>query len=138
MHLINLIVNYLYRKYGVPLHNFFENWTRGTSHLNAIFWNQILLFPDGSVTDFQKYKAKRALLGAVTGQGGAAAAGGGAAGGGGAGPGGILGRLAMGKLAAFSGGGMDPLTAYKMFGEKDHCFVIFQFMCILYIDMLQE
>ena len=36
MHLINLIVNYLYRKYGVPLHNFFENWTRGTkctSHL---------------------------------------------------------------------------------------------------------
>ena len=34
MHLINLIVKYLYRKYGVPLHNFFENWTRGTSHLN--------------------------------------------------------------------------------------------------------
>ena len=32
MHLINLIVNYLYRNYGVPLHNFFENWTRGTSH----------------------------------------------------------------------------------------------------------
>ena len=34
MHLINLIVNYLHRKYGVPLHNFFENWTRGISHLN--------------------------------------------------------------------------------------------------------
>ena len=37
MHLINLIVNYLYRKYGVPLHNFFENWTRGTSHLNECY-----------------------------------------------------------------------------------------------------
>ena len=24
MHLINLIVTYLYRKYGVPLHNFFS------------------------------------------------------------------------------------------------------------------
>ena len=35
MHSINLIVNYLYRKYGVPLHNFFENLTRGTSHLNT-------------------------------------------------------------------------------------------------------
>ena len=34
MHLINLIVIYLYKKYGVPLHNFFENWTRGISHLN--------------------------------------------------------------------------------------------------------
>ena len=33
MLLIYLIVNYLYRKYGVPLHNFFENWTRGISHL---------------------------------------------------------------------------------------------------------
>ena len=33
MLLIHLIVNYLYRKYGVPLHNFFENWTRGISHL---------------------------------------------------------------------------------------------------------
>ena len=33
MHLINVIVNYLYRKYGVPLNNFFENWTIGTSHL---------------------------------------------------------------------------------------------------------
>ena len=36
MLLIYLIVNYLYRKYGVPLHNFFENWTRGISHLNII------------------------------------------------------------------------------------------------------
>ena len=36
MHLINLIVNYLYRKYGVLLHNFFENWTKGTSHLNKL------------------------------------------------------------------------------------------------------
>ena len=35
MLLINLIVNYLYRKYGVSLHNFSENWTRGKSHLNA-------------------------------------------------------------------------------------------------------
>ena len=34
MHLINLIVNYLYRKFWEPLHNFFENWSRGTSHLN--------------------------------------------------------------------------------------------------------
>ena len=33
MLLIYLIVNYLYRKYGVPLHIFFENWTRGISHL---------------------------------------------------------------------------------------------------------
>ena len=35
MLLIYLIVNYFYRKYGVPLHNFFENWTRGISHLNC-------------------------------------------------------------------------------------------------------
>ena len=34
MHLINLILNYLYRKYGLPLHNIFENETKGTSHLN--------------------------------------------------------------------------------------------------------
>ena len=33
MFLINLMVNLLYRKYGVPLHNFFENWTRGISYL---------------------------------------------------------------------------------------------------------
>ena len=34
MHYINLIVNYLKRKYGAPLHIFFfKNWTRGTSHL---------------------------------------------------------------------------------------------------------
>ena len=34
MYFINLIVIYLYRKYGVPLHNCFgENWTRVTSHL---------------------------------------------------------------------------------------------------------
>ena len=37
MHLINLIVNYLYRKYGVPLHIFFSrNLIRGTSHLNEL------------------------------------------------------------------------------------------------------
>ena len=30
VHLINLIVNYLYTPYGVPLHNSFENWTRCT------------------------------------------------------------------------------------------------------------
>ena len=36
MYLINLIENYLYRKYTVPLHNFFfENWSRGTSRLNG-------------------------------------------------------------------------------------------------------
>ena len=35
MHKTNLIVNYLKRKYGVPLHNFFKNWTRGTSHLKV-------------------------------------------------------------------------------------------------------
>ena len=35
MLLIYPIVNYLYRKYGVPLHNFFENWTRGISHLKV-------------------------------------------------------------------------------------------------------
>ena len=31
MHLIIPIVNYLLRKYGVPLHNFFEFSARGTS-----------------------------------------------------------------------------------------------------------
>ena len=36
MLLIYLIVNYLYRKYGVPLHNFFENWIRGISHLKPL------------------------------------------------------------------------------------------------------
>ena len=33
MLLIYLIVNYLYRKYGVPLQKFSENLTRGISHL---------------------------------------------------------------------------------------------------------
>ena len=33
---INLIVNYLYRKYGVPLHNVFEKWTRGISNLKIL------------------------------------------------------------------------------------------------------
>ena len=37
MHFIILIVNYLVRKYGVPLHNFFEFSTRGTSHLKMTF-----------------------------------------------------------------------------------------------------
>ena len=37
MHFINLLVNYLDRKYGVPINNFYENLTRGTSHL--IFMN---------------------------------------------------------------------------------------------------
>ena len=36
MLLIYLIVNYLCRKYGVPLHNFSENWTSGISHLKEI------------------------------------------------------------------------------------------------------
>ena len=35
MHLINLMVIYLQRKYGVPLHNFFEKWSSGISYLNA-------------------------------------------------------------------------------------------------------
>ena len=38
MLLIYLIVNYLYRKYGVPLHNFSENWTSGISHLKWFRW----------------------------------------------------------------------------------------------------
>ena len=33
MLLINLIVHYMYRKNGVPLHNFLENWTRGINRL---------------------------------------------------------------------------------------------------------
>ena len=41
MILIYLIVNYLYRKYGVPLHIFFENWTRGISHLNPSHSTQV-------------------------------------------------------------------------------------------------
>ena len=36
MFLLNLIVIYLLRKYGVPLHNFFEKWTRGISYLNKV------------------------------------------------------------------------------------------------------
>ena len=37
MRLINRTVNYLYRKYAALLNNvfFFENWTRGASHLNV-------------------------------------------------------------------------------------------------------
>ena len=32
-----LLINLIYRKYGVPLHNFFfENWTRGISHLKDL------------------------------------------------------------------------------------------------------
>ena len=34
MYLINLIVNYLYRKYGVLIYNLLENRIRGISHLN--------------------------------------------------------------------------------------------------------
>ena len=48
MHLINLIVNYLYRKYGVPLHIFFENWSRGTSYLKFILI--LMHFVVGSLT----------------------------------------------------------------------------------------
>ena len=33
MPLINLMVIYLKRKHGVPLHNFFEKLTSGTSYL---------------------------------------------------------------------------------------------------------
>ena len=44
MHLINVIVIDLYRKYGVSLHNLYENWTRGTSHLknNNLVWLKLL------------------------------------------------------------------------------------------------
>ena len=44
MHLSNLIVNYLYRKYGIALHYFFENWTRGTSHLKVEIRKKIKFF----------------------------------------------------------------------------------------------
>ena len=33
MHLINLMVNYLYRKYGVPIYDFTREWTRVTRYL---------------------------------------------------------------------------------------------------------
>ena len=36
MPLINLIVIYLKRKYGVPLHNFIAKWTRCLSYLNVV------------------------------------------------------------------------------------------------------
>ena len=36
MPLINLMVIYLQRKYGVPLHNFFEKWSSGISYLKGI------------------------------------------------------------------------------------------------------
>ena len=39
MHLINLTVNYLYRKYGVPIHTFFYNRTGGTSYLKKSFFS---------------------------------------------------------------------------------------------------
>ena len=45
MLLIYLIVNYLCRKYGVPLHNFFENLTRGISHLNEPICSLFIIFP---------------------------------------------------------------------------------------------
>ena len=35
MPLTNLMVIYLQRKYGVPLHNFFEKWTSGISYLKS-------------------------------------------------------------------------------------------------------
>ena len=41
MLLIYLIANYLYRKYGVPLNNFLENWTRGISHLKSHLINNV-------------------------------------------------------------------------------------------------
>nr|P86969.1 RecName: Full=Glycine-rich protein 2; AltName: Full=Nacre uncharacterized shell protein 6; Short=NUSP6; Flags: Precursor [Pinctada maxima] len=65
---------------------------------------------DGSVADFQKYKAKMNLMKRLN-----AGGSGGIAGGGGGGATGGLGALAMGKLALFTGGGMDPVVAYKMF-----------------------
>ena len=37
MPLINLIIIYLKRKHGVPLHNFFEKWTNGTSYLKLVY-----------------------------------------------------------------------------------------------------
>ena len=66
MHLINLIVKYLYRKYGVPLHNFFfENWTRGTSHLKVSTFlsyidlaNVVLALDERSVQGCTRVKRK--------------------------------------------------------------------------------
>ena len=36
MYLINLMAKYLYRKYGLPIHKFFENLTRGISHVATL------------------------------------------------------------------------------------------------------
>ena len=41
MHLINMIGNYLYRKYGVTRHYFLENLTRGIGHLNILLHDTI-------------------------------------------------------------------------------------------------
>ena len=54
MLLINLKVHYLYRKYGVPLHIFFENWTRGISHLK-----QVKLMENISMRILRIYEIKR-------------------------------------------------------------------------------
>ena len=53
MLLIYLIVNYSYREYGVPLHIFFENLTRGISHLNC---------PDNRVVQASRWKALGSLV----------------------------------------------------------------------------
>ena len=52
MPLINLMVIYLQRKYGVPLHNFFEKWSSGISYLKprrrisfAYFWSRRIFSP---------------------------------------------------------------------------------------------
>ena len=37
MHLFNMMVSYLYRKYGIPIYVFTRKWTRGTSYLKRTF-----------------------------------------------------------------------------------------------------
>ena len=51
MHLTNLMVNYLYRKYGVPIHNFTRKWSRGTSYLKMfLFLNDVMCGFSSNVT----------------------------------------------------------------------------------------
>ena len=46
MPLTNQMVISLKRKYGVPLHNFFEKWTSGISYLKSKLENLYLLWFD--------------------------------------------------------------------------------------------
>ena len=55
MPLTNLMVIYLQRKYGVPLHNFFEKSTSGISYLNDVFER----FPVALYYHIKYYKYKK-------------------------------------------------------------------------------